>query len=1020
MKILIVIISFLISAVVIGQTGPGGVRDLLDNSVWLDASKLNLLNGGDVFSWIDQSGNSNDFVQSNSTLRPKYVTNAINGFSAVEFDGVDDQIDSYSIPDLESASLTYFVVFDRTPLDNECVITGFYSNAIKWRTYSLSSTNKLISCHFSPTIKHENYIDPGVYTFLTVRIFPTYFEIYQNGQLMATKTATYTQPSLHNYIRLGGYASIVPNFTRNLDGQIAETIIYKDAINDLELDLIHNYLGAKYDIAPANDLYAYEATHNYEVIGIGNDGTDIHDNSTGSGVLNFSNPTGMGSGDYMIVGHNGEGLSGLDSVDISASLSTYSRLKRVWRIDETGTIGNIDVVYDLSGYNDFASSSSYLLLQDVDGVFDNAIEVSGVYDGVAETMTFNLDLADGDYITMAGEPVFLNIQSVQSGDWSDPASWNCGCVPDFADSAVILSSHILDLDINASIYKLSIDAGGQLNVHTNSVIDIYGDLLIVGDIDMTDGALYFLGNTNQTVDGGSGTIDFEGLKIETTSGAQVTFLNGTFVLNDVLLPVSGAMIVDPTASFIINSTSINTSARVGVMYPGFSLVGDVTVRRFIPGGLAGNRNLASPVFGATLNDWDADLAMSGLNFPDGCAYGGWLDTAGCYNSVKMNKSNIYIDITDINHTLVQGDGYEVYMGDNLMTFSGTTLNTKGALSTGAFTTPLFNNGWNLQGNPFASPVDFTAVVKSASVGNYYYIFDAASGGYQWYDGTSNTSSSPDLANGIIAIGQGFWTENWGFLSYPQLAKTSTSATFVRSNEVENAFYLTLRQDNSTYYSKAGVAFNYISTDIYDSIDVKRFDKGVELASSLYMSFEDDIKVQKNYLAKNIQDKSIDFTIECLTESMYTIESSLISNLADYKFAYLLDKETNELIDLVKEPNYSFYSEVGVSERFTLILSNTRMDVKESVIPNENTIDVLNSNIALKQYGYSIEIESNVSFVKSGELSVTNLIGQNVFTKTIDMSIAGSKFVNIPQELKGVFIISIITEYGITSKKIVLQ
>ena len=55
---------------------------------WLDASTIDGLSSGDpVQYWYDQSGNDYDAVQNTFANRPLYITEAINSFPVVRFDG---------------------------------------------------------------------------------------------------------------------------------------------------------------------------------------------------------------------------------------------------------------------------------------------------------------------------------------------------------------------------------------------------------------------------------------------------------------------------------------------------------------------------------------------------------------------------------------------------------------------------------------------------------------------------------------------------------------------------------------------------------------------------------------------------------------------------------------------------------------------------------------------------------------------------------------------------------------------
>ena len=1017
-RILVSFIAFFVASSGFSQTGPAGVGDATNNAVWIDASRVLLTNGLSVALLPDYSGNGNNFTQNTSAKHPIFTTSAVNGLPAIEFDGVDDRLDASSISSIESASITYSVVYQRALLTDQCLISADYTSLPgtypKWLTYSNAVNDKLITAQYSPTISHENYIDNGSFSFVTVRIFPTYFEIYQDGQLMATKVANYTQPSGHTLLTLGALTS--STITYFLDGFIAEAFVYNEALNDLELDILHNYLGAKYNIAPFVDRYSYEATHNIEVIGLGDDGTDIHDNSKSSGVLRISNPTSMATSEYMFAGHSGDIITVL-STNVPVSLPTYSRWERTWRIDETGDLGDVTIEFDLSQGNNFGSSASYRLLQDTDGDFSNATAISGTYDAVTKTMTFTLNPTAGDYITLAGIAQILNINSIASGNWSSPSTWDCNCVPGLADSAIVKPLHTVTLDTDAEIYNLTIESGGAFDVNANNNIDIHGNLDIQGDLNITDGSFSFVGNVDQEITAYSDTISFLDMTILTYDTGSVMFTDGTYIIDGTLEPVFGEMIIDNAspAKFIINSTSTSTGGRIGEVFSGFTLTGDITVRRFLPAGPAGNAMLASPVIGATLSQWDDSLQISGFGFPDGCAYGDTSTIAtfsSCYFSVKTYFVDHYIDITNSNEPLTNGLSFEVFTGDDLTTFSGTTLEVSGGINLTDVTTTT-TSGWKFVGNPYASPVLFSQASTTNSLQKYFYVYDHISGAWQWYDKVSGTSSIPSLADGLIASGQGVWVHGFGFLTFPQSSKTSNSATFIRNQELTDEVNLVLSQDNSTFFSQMSIAFDNSATDGIDELDIHRLATGTEKASSLYMTFGEE-SITKNYVSDNEEDKTFDLTFNCLNEAYYTINIADLAAFGPYKNIYLIDHETNEMVNLTEE-NYTFFSGKGEFNRFTIVLSNTTISSKEIFNTGVTTTD----NLSIVQMGNVLNLSSDSKFSKPVALKLINTLGQEVSHTILDLE-SGSQVITLSDDLSGVFLVVVTTEYGTTSKKIILQ
>ncbi|MBK9590955.1 MAG: hypothetical protein IPO32_05415 [Crocinitomicaceae bacterium] len=147
-------------------------------------------------------------------------------------------------------------------------------DANRWLSYSNSGSNLLMSAHYSPTIKHASFTEPGgAFTFTSTHILPASISQRSQGSLMATTGGVYTVPTGHNKVTLGN----VPFTTWQnctLNGYIAEVVIYNSALNNLERILIENYLGAKYNMTIPTDLYAYQATHNIGLIALGNNGVN--------------------------------------------------------------------------------------------------------------------------------------------------------------------------------------------------------------------------------------------------------------------------------------------------------------------------------------------------------------------------------------------------------------------------------------------------------------------------------------------------------------------------------------------------------------------------------------------------------------------------------------------------------------------------------------------------------------------------------------------------------------------------
>ncbi len=56
------------------------------------------------------------------------------------------------------------------------------------------------------------------------------------------------------------------------------------------------------------------------------------------------------------------------------------------------------------------------------------------------------------------------VTSVQSGNWDDPATWDCVCVPSAKDDAVILPGNTVTLTADIKVNNLTVEATAVLDV----------------------------------------------------------------------------------------------------------------------------------------------------------------------------------------------------------------------------------------------------------------------------------------------------------------------------------------------------------------------------------------------------------------------------------------------------------------------------------------------------------------------------------------------------------------------------
>ncbi|MEQ8424215.1 MAG: T9SS type A sorting domain-containing protein, partial [Cyclobacteriaceae bacterium] len=193
-----------------------------------------------------------------------------------------------------------------------------------------------------------------------------------------------------------------------LDGDIAEAIVFGRGVNDAERIIVDNYLSAKYNLPLAgNDVYTMDdaGDYDFEVAGIGQaaDGSN-HRDARGTGLVRMWNPNNLGNSEFLIWGHDNTAITTTTTAspaDVDGTV-IEERLSRIWRVSETGDVGNVSISFDFSGVGGSPLGSNLRLLidRDGDGFGDNDVTpITGtVSNGIA--VFSNVNFVTGDRFTL--------------------------------------------------------------------------------------------------------------------------------------------------------------------------------------------------------------------------------------------------------------------------------------------------------------------------------------------------------------------------------------------------------------------------------------------------------------------------------------------------------------------------------------------------------------------------------------------------------------------------------------------
>ncbi len=404
LKLLVAAIFYIFISYSYAQEGPGGVDGDATNRYWYDASTLSVVDGSSVSTWQNLGGNGTAAVQNTGSRQPTFQSDPaslINGHPVIRFDGNND---FFSIPNSNDINLaathnrTYWFVF-RTGADvtsrqvlyeeggtvrglNAYIFNGNvyvgawnFNNDGAGAPWGFSHVNTGILANttyvFGFVMQGNNGLTGTIDAYLDGQNFGT---INNVGQLYAHSGAIGLGAKNSATVFENGSSGGTGNY---FNGDLAEFIQYTITINDAEVDLINNYLSAKYNVPLlSGNQYSMDnvgnGNYDFDVAGIGqaNDGSNSTDGQ-GQSILRVNSAGNLSNNEYLIFGHDNGDL--IETAAGTPATIDY-RLERVWRIDEQGEVGNHNVLMDISGLvlSGSGIGDYFLLVDPVDTDFSDA------------------------------------------------------------------------------------------------------------------------------------------------------------------------------------------------------------------------------------------------------------------------------------------------------------------------------------------------------------------------------------------------------------------------------------------------------------------------------------------------------------------------------------------------------------------------------------------------------------------------------------------------------------------------
>lgn len=217
--------------------------DIAGLLLWLDANDASTLfqdaakttpagNGDVVGAWADKSGQGNDATQTTTGRKTTVSAAAINGLNAILGDGADDElvisVGPLTVETIFAVAVNNVPTGDGTIIGNTTAFRMRYPSFTTGRVeYRYDNVNAGISSGFVETNPN---IMRGIYN-------GTQSSFSVNDGTLDIQTTTQVA---HTYIRVFSEPS------RQLDGLIAELLIYNSALPVGNVALVQNYLKTKW------------------------------------------------------------------------------------------------------------------------------------------------------------------------------------------------------------------------------------------------------------------------------------------------------------------------------------------------------------------------------------------------------------------------------------------------------------------------------------------------------------------------------------------------------------------------------------------------------------------------------------------------------------------------------------------------------------------------------------------------------------------------------------------------------
>lgn len=358
MKIFTPFFFICITVLVNAQVGPAGICDLDSDDLlfWFSPEHNITDSSGYVSSWRSRATYLTEpsdglpgilLKQTDSNKRPVFSDGLKGRSNYLEFDGINDLIESENFSDAINSDLSVLVVFQFTALDtsHSAIFSGHKTSSnYSWQlAYKGGSVRVYNGFSSSTNIKIENSPD-GRWHLYYMEIADGVLSVYLDGEYIDNESPISSEMYKFYNITLG------QNRESNIysEGKLGDVMGFGRKLTDFERIRLFNSMSAKYDIGLAYQDYFDEgltSEFGLNVVGAGQYNGESFTEVRGENGLNVKLNTGVEDGEMLFVGQSN--LS-VDNAFENKPDNLVERLAPTFAIDEDGHIGSVTFSVDSS------------------------------------------------------------------------------------------------------------------------------------------------------------------------------------------------------------------------------------------------------------------------------------------------------------------------------------------------------------------------------------------------------------------------------------------------------------------------------------------------------------------------------------------------------------------------------------------------------------------------------------------------------------------------------------------------